>query len=514
MDNKSIIHYFIDAVKSNPDKLSLIYEDTKLTFKDVYRLVKRLVYNLESKGVKKNTICVVSLGNTVEYALLLLVAAEIECVLVTVAHSLPPRALEEAIISIDGEYLFTTPSVKEKYLASYNFVVEKNCIVVNLVELLNQQVDKSLLRELALKVNSLDADYILTMTSGSTGSPKPIMLTQRTEVLRSFAGAKDLYNLDQEVIIIASPIYHSLALRLVLLSFMTISTAVILKQFNTINWLRAVEKYRVTFTLAVSTHLEQLTLYLRNNNNFDLSSLKCLVSSSSLLSERVKNDCIELFNCKLHECYGTSEVGIVTNLVLEDGKKVINSVGKPLPYVKLKIVDTQNNELAKGKIGEITCKTITSFSGYYKKGSKTDEIVKNNYFYTGDLGFIDKDGYLYLRGRKKDLIITGGVNVFPADIEEVIAKVKGVKEVAVIGNNGDYLGEIILAVIVVENHGVLKLVKRACLAELADYQQPMKYQVLENLPRNSVGKIMKPKLREMFKDSKTTKLLQKFVVKR
>ncbi len=232
-----------------------------------------------------------------------------------------------------------------------------------------------------------------------------------------------------------------------------------------------------------------------------------------MLHPEIKVDCINLFKCQFHECYGTSEVGIVTNLFPDDLGHHLKSVGKALSYVYLKIVNKEGKQARVREIGEIICKTKTAFSCYYKLPEETSSAVKNQYFYTGDLGYLDEAGYLYLSGRKKDVIIIGGVNVFPQDIEEVIAKVKGVKEVAVIGVKDEYFGEAILAVVSLESVMILKQVKRACLTQLADYQQPMAYEMLESLPRNGVGKIMKPDIRKQFQNYNAAQSFRVFLNK-
>jgi long-chain acyl-CoA synthetase len=352
-------------------------------------------------------------------------------------------------------------------------------------------------------------DYILTMTSGSTGVPKPIILRQQTKIDRAFLGCRDLYGLSQdEVIITASPMYHSLGQRLVLLPLIIGGTSVIIPRFTPDSWLKAIEVHRVTFTIAVSSHLERLVKH-PGVGDYDIKSLRVIVSSSALLSDKMKRACIEMLGCDFHECYGTSEIGIATSLSPEDCGRYLNSVGKALPYVSLKIMDENRNERSVGQVGEIACKTVTRFTGYYKR---PEETAESEYFYTGDLGYLDGDGFLYLCGRKKELIIVGGTNVYPKDVEEVINAHPDVKESAVIGVEDLYFGEVVIAVLVPENRDVdIRAIQRLCTQELADYQQPMAYEILLELPRNGMGKLMKHKLREQFAAYDATAVLRKIM---
>ncbi len=536
----SIIHYFLTQVQQHPQRPAIHFRQQgktgeenyqSLSYQQVAGLTAKLSDQLKQAGFQPGDHCVVMLNNSIEFALLFLAAAELNLVVAPVASSLTPVAIQTAIDSTDSCYLIAMPHILQKYLASEACQLEKDkCFAFssagaesNFENDLNHIFnDYQCDYVLGQNTGSYDSDFILTMTSGSTGQPKPIVLTQKTKVHRSFDGAKDLYQLGgQEVIIAASPMYHSLAQRLVLLPLMTGGTVVILPNFTPKTWLEAVETHGVTFTLAVSSHLEQLLLLMKVQDapEYNLSSLRCLVSSSSLLHTEIKAQCIETFKCDFHECYGASEVGIVTNLSQEDINEhpdLLSTVGKALPYVRLKIVDDQKNEVPVGTVGEIVCETTTAFSRYYKRPEATAESVIDGNFYTGDLGRMDELGFLYLHGRKKELIIVGGTNVYPKDIESVIDQVDGVKEVAVIGVEDAYFGEAVLAVLVLdgEQRQVIRDAKRSCMASLADFQQPMAYEVVDSLPRNAMGKLMKHELQKQFADYDATKALRQLLEKK
>lgn len=535
---QSIIHYFLTQAQQHPKQMAIHYRQQgkagdeayqSLNYYQVAELTAKLSYQLKQAGLQSGDHCVVMLNNSVEFALLFLAAAELNLVIAPVASSLTPVAIQTAIDSTDSHYLIAMPHVLKKYLASDECRLSSDkCIAFsakgttsNFKNDLNRIFDADYQCDYVLgqHAGSYDSDFILTMTSGSTGQPKPIVLTQKTKVHRSFDGAKDLYQLGgQEVIIAASPMYHSLAQRLVLLPLMTGGTVVILPNFTPKTWLEAVGTHGVTFTLAVSSHLEQLLLLMKAQDapEVDLSSLCCLVSSSSLLHTEIKAQCIETFGCDFHECYGASEVGIVSNLAPEDIEAhpdLLNTVGKALPYVRLKIVDNNKKEVSVGTVGEIACETTTAFSRYYKRPEATTESMVDGFFHTGDLGRLDERGFLYLHGRKKELIIVGGTNVYPKDIESVISQVNGIKDVAVIGVEDAYFGEAILAVLVIEGETrqVVREAKKACMASLADFQQPMAYEVVDALPRNAMGKLMKHQLQTQFEGYDATKALRQML---
>ncbi|MFA5984403.1 MAG: class I adenylate-forming enzyme family protein [Methylococcaceae bacterium] len=513
----SIIQLFKQQVQTHPGRSAVIYNQQPMSYQDLAERVRKLCGWLADKGVTQGAHLVVALNNSMEFAVLMLAAADLGIVIAPVSTTLTAKALEVAISSTDAAYLIAAPNVVKKYLQlepTNRVLTSTQVFAFSALAEDPQDLSQSwrtvynTAYVLGERSGQQDLDYILTMTSGSTGQPKPIVLTQGTKIRRAFDGAVDLYGLnDSEVVLVASPMYHSLAQRLTLLPLMLGGTAVIITQFAAKAWLEAVEQHRVSFTLAVSSHLKQILAYLAHNTA-DLSSLQTLVSSSALLDADLKLQCIEHFQCAFHECYGASEVGIVTNLSPEDTGCFLRSVGKALPYVDLKIVDSQNNPLNTGEVGEIVCRSSTAFSRYYKRPEATQEAVIEGYFHTGDLGYLDAEGFLYLKGRQKDCIIVGGTNVYPTDIEEVIAKVAGISEVAVIGVEDSYFGEAILAVLVVNASFNLQWVKKACLTELADYQQPMAYEVVTQLPKNAMGKLMKQTLKAQFQDYDATKALR------
>lgn len=500
--NQNIISLFQQNVSKYPKKTALIVNGDNYTYEELAKDISKFSTWLLDKEVKVGSHVIVLLDNSYEFILLMLAIADIGAVASPVSTTLKEQALSKVVETTQSNIIIT-----KEYLGK-NIYSDKNICLLFVDHAL---VNYDGTRQLNEDAVSPQKDYILTMTSGSTGDPKPIVFTQETKINRSFLAARDLYDLDEsEIIIVASPLYHSMGQRLVLLPLLLGATCVLLSKFNPKLWLETVEKYKVTFTIAIASHLNILVHYL-NNNNYDLSSLRAIVSSSALLQDTIKQECIEKFQCDFHECYGASEVGIVTNLTPQDCKNdLISSVGRALPFLDMKIVDQDSKEdTDAGVVGEIIVKSSTVFSRYYNNELKTKESVVDGYFYTGDLGYIDENGYLYLKGRKKDIIIVGGTNVYPLDIEEVLLRVNGIQECSVIGIEDEYFGEVVVAVLIVDKSVFkLKEAKLACIRNLADYQQPMAFEIVDTLPKNSLGKVMKYKLQTEFQEKDITKDLR------
>jgi acyl-CoA synthetase (AMP-forming)/AMP-acid ligase II len=336
--------------------------------------------------------------------------------------------------------------------------------------------------------------YILTMTSGSTGDPKPIELLQSTKLKRADATIATFGLESEDVVLAATPLYHSLAERLVIIPMLLGATLVLLPGFTAEEWVGAATRHKVTFTMAVSTQLKRIHGLL-TESPLELPSLKALVSTSERLDEHLRSSLINLLQCRFYECYGTSEVACVTLISDQQNSEHPDSVGKALDYVEIKIVDSEGKELPTGETGEILCKTPLAFAGYFNKPDMTAAAMHDGFFMTGDVGWLDADGYLHYMGRIKDVVITGGISVYPKDIETLLVQHENILECAVIPLPDEALGEKVTAVVVLKDP-VMKMreLQRLCARELADYQQPREYIVTEALPRNTMGKVLKQEL--------------------
>ena len=499
----NIIDIFYENVKKAPNKIAIICEDKKLSYKKLSEDIEKLSITFREKGLKENDKIVILLNNSIEFATTLLTCAKEGLTLVAVNPSLKIGDIKKTIKSTDAKAILSYTHILKN--------IKNELIDIKYIDIVNdfQNISLKDIKQNFKKSNiSVDIPYILSMTSGSTGDPKPIIFSQKTKIDRAFLSAKKLYNLNKNDTILAStPMYHSLAQRLVLLPLLMGATSVISVKFSPKKWLEAIQKHRVTFTMTTSTHIN-LILKEMEKNCYDLSSLKTIVSSSALLPYDIKQRCIKEFKASFYEIYGASEVGTLTNLSPIDTHKS-KSVGKALDYVDIKIILTDSTLAKPNQIGEIVCYTKTAFLGYYNLPQKTKKSFwKEKYFKTGDLGYLDEDGYLYFSGRKKEMINVSGINVYPKDIEEVINSCSLVKECAVIGVDDQYFGEAILAIISDENAN-LKEIKRKCLDNLADFQQPHAFEVIKELPKNEMGKISKLKLKEIYKNYDATKNFRK-----
>ncbi len=341
------------------------------------------------------------------------------------------------------------------------------------------------------------AQFLITLSSGSTGSPKPIVLSEANKLDRS-EQAINLYGVtNRDIILCASPFYHSLGQRLTFLPLLAGATLVLLTRFTVQNWCKTVVEHGVTFTIPVSSHLHELVDALLVKP-FQFASLRCLVSSSAAINDEVKKDLFDALPCDFHEMYGASEVATATSLNKKQAILKPGSVGVPCPGVEVRVVDERLVNCKLGDVGQIAVKSPLASSGYYKSPQVTKESFVDGYFLTGDLGYLDEDGYLFFVDRKKDVVISGGMNIYPSDIECVINETQSVKVCIVVGIRDPYLGEVPVAVVVAQGdaRAIEKEIRANVHRKLAAYQRPLKYFFWEGLPLTASGKIDKRTLRD------------------
>jgi len=239
-------------------------------------------------------------------------------------------------------------------------------------------------------------------------------------------------------------------------------------------------------------------LHHPNSGNFDLSSLEKLGSGSAPLPDAVRSAFKEKFNAEVYEGYGLSEASPAVSGYRDGMLYKSGSVGIPIQGVEIKIVDPNGKEVPVGEVGELIVRGDNVTPGYFENEEETARVLKDKWLYTGDLAKVDEDGYLFIVDRKKDLIIRGGFNIYPRDLEELLSKHPTVLETAVIGVPDERMGEEVLA-FVVKKPGIdvseQQLIEY-CQSNIAKNKSPREIIFLDALPRNGVGKILKTRLRD------------------
>jgi long-chain acyl-CoA synthetase len=338
-------------------------------------------------------------------------------------------------------------------------------------------------------------------TSGTTGNPKGVILTHRNLVTNALYGwngmdpAADPKQSFGEGHLAILPLAHAYGILMLDVAYLSGVKIVMHPRFDVYAVLSAIERHRIVSFAGVPAMFVAL-LHAPDVDKYDISSLQSCGSGSAPLPVEVLKGFQQKFHCELREGYGLSEASaVLTSQPIGEQHKP-GSVGKPIPGVELLIVDEHDDPLPVGEIGEIIARGPNVMQGYYHMPEATAEALRNGWLHTGDMGRLDEDGDLYIVERKKDLIIRGGFNIYPRDVEEVLASHPAVIEAAVVGIPSERMGEEVKAFVVTSTPVEAETLMVYCREHLANYKTPAQIEFVDALPRNTIGKIDKKELRK------------------
>ncbi len=341
---------------------------------------------------------------------------------------------------------------------------------------------------------------VIFYTSGTTGRPKGAVLPHRMIIWNSFNTILSWGLTSYDIAPVLTPLFHSGGFNVLLVPLIHVGGRVILTRvFDPKETLDMTERERVTILFMVPTMFRMLT-EVEDFDKRDLSSVRFCISGGA----PCPLDLMEVFRRKgvsFRQGFGMTEVGVnCFTMDDEEAVKKAGSVGKPIMHTRAKVVDEEGRELPHGEIGELIISGPHLMLGYWKKERETRETIKDGWIYTGDLAKMDQDGFFYIVGRKKDMIISGGENVYLAEVEMVIAQHPKVKDVAVIGVPHEKWGEVGRAVVVLKEGETAteEEILKFCEGKLAKYKIPKSVVFASEIPRNPYGKILRDELKMKF----------------
>ncbi len=508
MKRSRLASLFYENADATPDKLAIWCDGKTATYKEMAGLISRYSNLLISLGANYGDHVAIPMNNSIESVALFFSAADIGLCVVPLNPSLPKDAIKSAMAAGDIKHVIARKSFFTECAKNGNLNIPGFSICLDQeypgtcpFSKIDEMSDKR--PEISYDIDGSES-LILTMTSGSTGTPKPIDISQNNKYDRAMAHIRVYDITKDDRIIAATPLYHSLAERLVILPLILGATSILLPRFTPTIWLKCVEELKPTFTIAVSAQLAQILELLKQSGAPEITSFRSIVSSSALLEASVKYELIDLLKCEFHEMYGTSETSTATDICFQDAKDKQNSVGKAFDGAEIRILkDDGNTDCKVGEVGEIAVKSKLQCKGYYKLDDLTRAAFIDGFFRTGDLGYLDEDGYLYFSGRKKELIITGAINVYPHDIDVVVGRLPEVEECAAFSYPDDRLGEVVaLAIVPKAGEKVsVRNIRTYCARNLADFQQPHKIFIVDRLPKNTMGKLQRMAILDCVRES-------------
>ncbi|MBU1124719.1 MAG: acyl--CoA ligase [Candidatus Omnitrophica bacterium] len=489
-------------VEKNPDKAAIIFKDQRITFRVLYNRSFRLAENLIRQGIQKGDTVAVYLPNWPEYIISYLAVWFVGATVVPLDFMLTQDELSSCISHAEAKALIA----KSKPSVSWDALKEA-CPQLATVILCHENKEPYFSFEVFTDGSPLQTagicvkpnDYaIIFYTSGTTGKPKGVLISyQQLEAPPKnvdFFVQSDIR--PDDIALCALPFSHLGGLIFIQELLVNGTTMVLMERFAPTEFLRLIQSHKVNWFWLVPSMYYAL-LQMKEFESYDLSTLRWLVifgaPSSPSAIRRFHAHCP---HAHLYHGWGLTETNAPT-VVLPTGSTKIESVGRPAPWIEIKIFDENDLESSQGSIGEIVVKSWVVTDGYFKDPQLTEQTIRNGWFHTGDLGRIDSDGYLYIVGRKKEMIKVAGEIVFEPEVEAVLHKHEDIAEAAVIGVADKMRGEVPKAFVVLRSENKLTEDQlRYFLREhLAHFKIPHYFEFCDSLPKNRAGKIDKEKLR-------------------
>ncbi len=511
----NIVDVILSNVRRYPEKPALICGETRLTYKEFNERCNRLANSFLSLGVGENEHFSLLSKNCHIHFELFFAAAKAGTVFVPLNYRLSPRELiyiindsESKCLFFAKEYLPVVESIRNDLKEVKNYVcIDGSIEGYHFYEDVLKNSDSKEPDSSFIKEEDIVAIFY---TSGTTGYPKGAMISHKNRVSDMINQVTDNEYIEPEDIHLnVGPLYHIGALSQSQGHIYRGCTVVILKEFDPKRIYELIEKEKINSFWAAPTMIQMLLDY-PDKDKYDLSSVKTITYAGSPIPIELLKRAINFFGAnKLIQFFGMTETGPqISHLRRRDHVsegtekqlKRLRSVGIECQNVHVRIVDDNDQDVPTGQIGEILVKSDGVTSGYWKKPEDTKKALKDGWFHTGDMGYLDEDRYLYIVDRKKDMIISGGENVYSAEVENVLCMHPAVSEAAVIGVPHEKWVETVKAIVVLKPgaSATEDEIIEFCKRNLASYKKPTSVEFVDELPKTASGKVLKRELRERF----------------
>lgn len=465
-----------DIAEKYPDKAAVIYEGSTMSYPCFYHSVCQLRQQLKVISQQNRSQRVgVLIGNEPVFLELFFAIVTLGWVAIPFDPKWSRREAEKVMNKAKPDIIISNKTFLES--ASYSFD--------NVYDIDRLKESSTNDNEIVKEIDENEPFY-LGFTSGSTGTPKGYIRNHKSW-LASFIAAEETFHYDQNDIILApGPLCHSLTLFGAVHALHIGATFHMTPTFDPEEIRNILHERTGTIIYAVPTMLYQLA----NKNDYLCEKKLTFLSSGASLSQEVSNQLQDVYpNSCIYEYYGASELSFVSYTPEVKSAKSVNNVGKAFPGVHITIRDKEGDCVPNGEIGRIYIKSDFLFSGYVNNVTETNKVLTQFGASVDDLGFMNDEGDLTIIGREKNMLISGGLNVFPEEVEEVIKEFDGVQEAVVVGENDDYWGQKVIAFIKWEKHRLVNDLILHCKAHLTTYKVPKKFYEVSVFSYTSSGKI-------------------------
>lgn len=500
-----------------PEKTAYYFLGQGTTYGEFEQTIARFAAALQDLGVQKGDHIAFLLGNTPHYLISLYATMRIGATAIPINPIYTPDEISyiikngdvKVVIALDmllplveagvqgfpqvTDYIIceTTPDVAEKYAALSEAAKAKTKLFTQVLSATSHTVEPVAV--------DLDDTAIILYTSGTTGQPKGAMLTHENIYSNARDVGEYLKMTADDRVVTTLPVFHVFALTVVVNApLMKGATLLLAPRFSPAEIFELTAAYKATIFAGVPTMYNFLYQYDGDANAF--SSVRLAISGGASLPVTLLHSFEEKFNVRVSEGYGLSEASPVTCFNPTDRERKAGSIGTSVLNVENKVVDENGEEVPVGEVGELIVRGPNVMKGYYKMPEETAAAIRNGWLYTGDLARRDEEGYFYIVDRKKDMIIVGGYNVYPREVEEVLYSHTGIVEAAVVGFPDPNFGEAVHAYVVLKDHDTkVEDIQAYCAKHIVKYKIPTVIEIIDELPKNTTGKILRRSLKEAVK---------------
>ncbi|WP_096200796.1 class I adenylate-forming enzyme family protein [Bacillus sp. FJAT-45350] len=476
--------------KQYANKVAVTAGEQSFTFSELSDRAQRIANGLLAKGLSKGDRVAILMSNRYECIELDLAVAFSGLVKVPLNYRLHPKE-HEYILEQSGASII----IGEKELIQ---PIETSLPVINVGEQYENLVSTSSSSRVNVEVLEDDL-YAIMYTSGTTGRPKGVMLSHRNFIAGALSLIMSCEITTEDVIGHVAPLTHGSNF-LAQCSYILGNKQVVFSKFNPPEFIKDIHEEQVNIIFLVPT-MVNLMIHDPSCDPSLLASLKSINMAGAPIAEEKLKKALELLGPIFVETYGQVEAPMaITCMPRHELSKRPLSCGATGPFVDMKIVNDDGEEVGQGDVGEVICFGSLVMQGYWNNEEATRDTLKDGWLHTGDLGWIDEEGYLHLVDRKKDVIISGGANIYPREVEEVLSMHEAVKETSVFGIPDDKWGEVVYAHVVLREDETVseeELVE-LCKKHLASFKKPKGIQFVEQLPKSSYGKILKKEIRKEY----------------
>lgn len=499
-----------ERAMNQPEKTAYIFLNESVSYGEFEHSVATFAGALRNLGIQEGDHIALLVGNTPHFLISLYASWRLGAVVVPINPTYTPKELSYIIQNSDAKMLIGLDKLVDLYAqADTLFPKVENVIACETDEALVKQclqleeppylfkslMEKATAIEDTVQLNK-DDHAIILYTSGTTGLPKGAMLSHENV----YSNARDVgtyleMNADDRVVA-TLPVFHVFALTVVVNAPLNKGATILLEpKFSPEQVLQTIREQKATVFAGVPTMYNFIYQY-EHGSQADYESVRLSISGGASLPVSLLENFEEKFNTRISEGYGLSEAAPVTCFNPLDRERIPGSIGMSIVNVENKVVDEQGHEVPKGEVGELVVKGPNIMKGYYKMPEETEKTLRDGWLYTGDMAREDEEGYFYIVDRKKDMIIVGGFNVFPREVEEVLYSHPEIIESAVIGVPEDELGEAVHAYVVLKEGSQLteEEIVNYCKESLVKYKLPSVIHFKDELPKGPTGKILKKDL--------------------